>query len=239
MTETDPGRPDSTPTAGTTGAHRKAVGEPVTPDERESLNIPPNQPIGTPVETAEELGVPPSERDGTPRLPGGAAGAAGAPAEVSGAAAPYADTGDSAVGTTTGAAGREDDKESVRRDIEEARRELGDTVEALVHKTDVKGRVQETAAHVGDDLRRMRTATATTATEVMERVKGAAPEVVGRMRGAAPEVVGRVKERTPVELRDAAQKVTTEAGKRPAVTTALVAALVLILFRLLRRGKRK
>lgn len=127
----------------------------------------------------------------------------------------------------------------MRRDIEDARRELGDTVEALVHKTDVKGRFQETAAHVGEDLRRAGAATATTATEMVERVKTAAPEMVGRVKETAPEIVGRVKEATPVEIKDAAEKVATEAGKRPVLTVAAVAAFALLVFRVLRRGKRR
>ncbi|MGJ6968356.1 DUF3618 domain-containing protein [Streptosporangium sp. G11] len=229
MTETDPGGPDRPhAVAGTTGSRRKGVDEPITPDESGSLNIPPNQPEGTP---REDLGVPESERDGTPRLPEGAA-----------TTAPYVNTGNTGggvteVGKTVGNDGN--DTETVRRDIEDARRELGDTVEALVHKTDVKGRFQETAAQVGDDLRKVGAATATTATEMVERVKVAAPEMVGRVKEAAPEVVGRVKEVTPVEIKDAAGRVTTEAGKRPVVTIAAIAALILVVFRVLRRGKKK
>ncbi len=237
MTETDPGGPERPQAvAGTTGSRRKGVDEPITPDESGSLNIPPNQPDGTP---REDLGVTESERDGTPRLPEDAALAA-AP-DTAATTTPYADTGATGGvrggGKTVGDDGN--DTESVRRDIEDARRELGDTVEALVHKTDVKGRFQETAAQVGDDLRKAGAATATTATEMVERVKVAAPEMVGRVREAAPEVVGRVKEVTPVEIKDAANRVTTEAGKRPVVTIAAVAALVLVVFRVLRRGKKK
>ncbi|MFD8527711.1 DUF3618 domain-containing protein [Streptosporangium canum] len=237
MTETDPGSPDFEPgEAGTTGSRRKGVGEPVTPDERESLNIPPNAPDmaeapppgrdGTPT---TDLGGPPSSRDGTPHLADGtdaARAAAVAGADRTGAGV----TGEKA--SVTG-------KESVRRDIENDRRELGDTVEALVHKTDVKSRVQETATHVGEDIRRVGAATAGTATEMVSRVKEAAPEMVGRMKEAAPEVMGRVKEMTPVEIKDAAGKVSAEAGKRPVLAFATVAALALVVFRMLRRGKKK
>ncbi|MER5643309.1 DUF3618 domain-containing protein [Streptosporangium sp. NPDC002524] len=233
MTETDPGGPERPQAvAGTTGSRRKGVDEPVTPEESGSLNIPPNQPDGTP---REDLGVAESGRDGTPRLPGDAALAA--VPDTTAATTPYANTGAAGSGKTVGDDGN--DTESVRRDIEDARRELGDTVEALVHKTDVKGRFQETAAQVGDDLRKAGAATATTATEMVERVKVAAPEMVGRVKEAAPEVVGRVKEVTPVEIKDAASRVTTEAGKRPVVTIAAVAAVVLVVFRVLRRGKKK
>ncbi|WP_371784786.1 DUF3618 domain-containing protein [Streptosporangium subroseum] len=259
MTETDPDRPGRKPAdAGTTGARRQEIGEPLAPEESGSLNVPQAKPDNVPQAKpdgtpAEDLGVPAAERDGTPRL------------------AENATPGD----TSTGKPNTEHEKtskESVRRDIENARRELGDTVEALVHKTDVKGRVQETAAQVGDDLRRMGAATADTATEMVGRmkeaapemvgrmkeaapemvgrmreaapemvgrVKEAAPEMVGRMREAAPEMVGRVKEVTPVEIKDAAGKVSAEAGKRPVATIAAVAALALIVFRVLRRGKKK
>ncbi|GAA4230367.1 hypothetical protein FHR32_007016 [Streptosporangium album] len=226
MTESDPGAPDlESGAAGTTGSRRKEVGEPVAPDERESLNIPPNAPDvagGTPT---ADLGVPPSDRDGTPRqvdrtdageVVAGAAGGA------------RAGTGGQDGGTTDT---KKASRESVRRDIENDRRELGDTVEALVHKTDVKGRVQETATQVGEGIRRAGAATAGTATEMVERVKA-----------AAPEVVGRVKEVTPVDIKDAAEKVRTEAGKRPVAVfaaVAAVAALALVVFRMMRRGRKK
>ncbi|ACZ89064.1 DUF3618 domain-containing protein [Streptosporangium roseum] len=263
MTETDPGSPDFEPgEAGTTGSRRKGVGEPVTPDERESLNIPPNAPDmaeappagrdGTPT---TDLGGPPSSRDGTPHLANGTdagradagTGAGRTGADRTGrAGAAVAGTGAGVTGTA-GVGGAGDDrpaagvtgKESVRRDIENDRRELGDTVEALVHKTDVKGRVQETATQVGEDIRRVGAATAGTATEMVSRVREAAPEMVGRMKEAAPEVVGRVKEMTPVEIKDAAGKVSAEAGKRPVLAFATVAALALVVFRMLRRGRKK
>ncbi|OUC89801.1 DUF3618 domain-containing protein [Streptosporangium minutum] len=274
MTETDPGSPDFEPgEAGTTGSRRKGVGEPVTPDERESLNIPPNAPDmaeappavsdGTPT---TDLGGPPSSRDGTPHLANGAdaaradagTGAGNTVADRTGTGGAGGTGGGGAGGagagrTDTGVTGEEASvtgKESVRRDIERDRRELGDTVEALVHKTDVKSRVQETATQVGEDIRRVGAATAGTATgmvsrvkeaapEMVGRMKEAAPEMVGRMKEAAPEVVGRVKEMTPVELKDAAGKVSAEAGKRPVLAFATVAALALVVFRMLRRGKKK
>jgi ElaB/YqjD/DUF883 family membrane-anchored ribosome-binding protein len=51
------------------------------------------------------------------------------------------------------------DPEQIRQDIEETRRELGDTVEAIAYKADVKARVREridhtkqSAAHARDEL---------------------------------------------------------------------------------------
>lgn len=235
MTENDPGGGDhDIPDAGTVGARREEVGTPIPSDERMSLNLPPKELDGM---SAANLGVPPSRHDGTPRLPQGTAGGTGAPeaapaaggagatlrsggagrAGVSAAGAGSGPAGSGSAGTGGAADGADSgtSKESVRRDIERDRRELGDTVEALMHKTDVKGRVQETATQVGDELRRVRAATATTATEM----------------------VGRVKEATPAEIKDAAGRVTTEAGKRPVALVAAVAVLGLVVFRALSRGR--
>ncbi|MFI6511120.1 DUF3618 domain-containing protein [Streptosporangium sp. NPDC050855] len=235
MTETDPGGARPQPEAGTTGARRKEVGEPVTPEESGSLNIPPRQPDDASDEE-DDPGTAASRRDGVARSPEALSAVPG-PADTT----PYANTGagstEAKIGKTVGDDGN--DAESVRRDIEEARRELGDTVEALVHKTDVKARLQETASQKVDDLRKVGAATASSATEMVGRVRAAAPEMVGRVREAAPEVVGRVKEVSPVDIKDAAGRVTTEAGKRPVATAAVMAAIALVLFRILRRGKKK
>ncbi|WP_196453606.1 DUF3618 domain-containing protein [Planomonospora sp. ID82291] len=210
MSETDPGRGQDVAPAGTTGSRRQEIGTPVPPDERGSLNIPPNEPGpsgaagsragGTPT---DDLGLPPWESDGTPDLVRRDRGSARGP---------------------------ETPEEAVRREIEETRRELGDSVEALVHKADVKGRVQarvqEKAAHVGDDLKRMGAATAGTATGMLDRVKDAAPEMLDKARQA-----------TPAEVRHAAEKVSTEAGRRPAATLAVAAAVALAVVRVLRRRR--
>ncbi|GGL13180.1 DUF3618 domain-containing protein [Planomonospora parontospora] len=206
MSETDPGRGRDVAPAGATGSRRQEIGTPVPPDERGSLNIPPNEPgqrgaTGLRGEGAptDDLGLPPWESDGTPDLVRRDRGSARGP---------------------------ETPEEAVRREIEETRRELGDSVEALMHKTDVKGRVQEKAAHMGDDLKRMGAATAGTATGMLDRVKGAAPEVLDKARQA-----------TPAEVRHAAEKVSTEAGRRPFATLAVVGAVALAVVRVMRRRR--
>ncbi|MEV8632748.1 hypothetical protein AB0395_13915 [Streptosporangium sp. NPDC051023] len=226
MTERDPERlEDEIEDAGTVGARRQRVSEPVAPGEKMSLNLPPTVPDGPPVPTGESTGVEEAGRMAgtveTGRVAGpgdaGTAGAAGGTSAHDG-----------------GTSGR-----SAGRDIDNDRREPGETVEALMHKTDVKGRVHETATQVGGELRRMGTATATTATGMVGRVKEAAPGVVGKVREAAPEVVGRVKDVTPADVKDAAGKVTTEVGKRPVTAVAALAVLAMVVVRLLRRGKKK
>ncbi|GAA3134697.1 hypothetical protein GCM10010466_26920 [Planomonospora alba] len=203
MSETDPGPGRDTAEAGVTGARRQEIGAPIPSDERGSLNIPPNEPALRPGAgprpdgtSAGDFGTPPWEGGGTAGIGAGAARGPGS------------------------------QEEAVRREIEETRRELGDSVEALMHKTDVKGRVQEKAAHMGDDLKRMGAATAGTATGLVDRVKEAAPEMLDKARHA-----------TPAEVRNAAGKVSAEAGRRPAATLAVLGTVALVVIRVLRSRK--
>ncbi|MFC4056905.1 DUF3618 domain-containing protein [Planomonospora corallina] len=204
MSETDPGPGRDMSEAGVTGARRQEIGTPIPSDERGSLNIPPNEPETRPGAgsgrgaSTGDLGLPPWE-GGTPQSFGSDAGAVRGP---------------------------QSPEEAVRREIEETRRELGDSVEALMHKTDVKGRVQEKAAHMGDDLKRMGAATAGTATGLVDRVKG-----------AAPEMLDKAKQATPAEVRHAAERVSTEAGRRPAATLAVLGAVALVVVRVLRNRR--
>jgi ElaB/YqjD/DUF883 family membrane-anchored ribosome-binding protein len=77
--------------------------------------------------------------------------------------------------TRTGRAGVTETKEpaELQQEIEQTRAELGDTVEALAAKTDVKARarkkVQETKATISD-----------TATEVRSKAEDASPDTVSQ-----------------------------------------------------------
>jgi Protein of unknown function (DUF3618) len=62
--------------------------------------------------------------------------------------------------------------QAIERDIESTRREMGDTVEALAEKTDVKAQTQRKVAEVR---------------RVIDAKRG---ELLGRARGAAPEGAG-------------------------------------------------
>lgn len=59
--------------------------------------------------------------------------------------------------------------QEIEREIERTRRELGDTAQALVAKTDVKGRAQDRVQ------------------EIKANVRGRREELVGKAREAAPE----------------------------------------------------
>jgi Protein of unknown function (DUF3618) len=81
------------------------------------------------------------------------------------------------------------DPQEIRDDIEQTRTELGETVETLAHKADVKAqakaKVDEVKGKAGDKR-----------DETVERVKRAAPDSAGQ---AASTVAGKAREnRTPL-----------------------------------------
>jgi hypothetical protein len=59
--------------------------------------------------------------------------------------------------------------QEIRRDIEDTRHEMGDTVEALAEKTDVKAQAQQKIA------------------DVKETIEAKRGELVGKARGATPD----------------------------------------------------
>jgi ElaB/YqjD/DUF883 family membrane-anchored ribosome-binding protein len=64
------------------------------------------------------------------------------------------------------------DPQQLRADIERTRQELGDTVAALVEKTDVKARAREKVAEVRGNVTRKRT-------EVTDRARQSSPDGAG------------------------------------------------------------
>lgn len=79
----------------------------------------------------------------------------------------------------------------IRQEIEETRAEMGDTVDALAYKADVKGRVKESIADKRDRLVEQIQGT-------KARVGGAAPDA-DQVKEGAREVVG-VAEENPIGL---------------------------------------
>ena len=76
------------------------------------------------------------------------------------------------------------DPEEIRQNIEQTRAELGETVEALAHKTDVKAQAKAKVDDVKDRIGDKRTETA-------ERVKQATPDSAGQ---AASTAAGKARE---------------------------------------------
>ena len=83
--------------------------------------------------------------------------------------------------------------EAIRADIEETRAELGDTVEALAAKTDVKGRAEDRVEGIKQDARAK-------AEQVKEKVTSVTPETA---RESGGQVVAKARA-NPLPLAGAA-----------------------------------
>jgi uncharacterized protein DUF3618 len=79
----------------------------------------------------------------------------------------------------------------IREEIEQTRTEMGDTVDALAHKADVKSRVKESIADKRDRLRQQMTGASS-------RIGEATPEA-GELKAGAKQAVG-IAEENPIGL---------------------------------------
>ena len=77
------------------------------------------------------------------------------------------------------------DPDAIRREIEQTRERMGDTVEALGYKADVPARSKE---KVSDTLTGMKDRVTGAATGVKDRIGGTASDVQDRVGGAATTV---------------------------------------------------
>ena len=111
----------------------------------------------------------------------------------------------SAGGTGVSASG---DPEQLREEIETTRQELGDTVEALAHKTDVKAQVSEQAEQ--------------TKAQVHERIDQTRETATQK----ADDFVGRAKEISPDSAMTAASNAAQKGRENP-VPVAAVGAFAL------------
>ena len=85
------------------------------------------------------------------------------------------------------------DPEQIREEIEATRQELGDTVEALAAKADVKARMRE---KIG-------------------ATKESAAEKIGATKESAAEKLGKARESSPDNVSSAAAQATTTAKQNP------------------------
>ncbi|MCT9929320.1 DUF3618 domain-containing protein [Planotetraspora sp. A-T 1434] len=120
-----------------------------------------------------------------------------------------------------------DELTEVRQDIARTREDLGDTIDALAAKADVKTRAQEKVEGTKIMAKEK-------AAEVVERVREATPDTV---KDAADKVAERVRDVTPDTVKDAADKVAEQARRRPAVAIAAGAVALLVVRTLLRRKR--
>jgi ElaB/YqjD/DUF883 family membrane-anchored ribosome-binding protein len=119
--------------------------------------------------------------------------------------------------------------QDVRRDIARTRAELGETVDAIAARADVRTRVRRRVEEVRNMAR-------TRAAGVKERTAGV-KERAADVRERTGRVTGRVREATPEQVREAAGTVTRQAKRSPAATIAIGCAVLLALRRLLRRRR--
>jgi cytoskeletal protein RodZ len=135
---------------------------------------------------------------------------------------------------------RQDPEETIaqaRAQVEQAREELGETVEALAHKADVKGRAHDKAdevrARAESAAEQLRARAAPTAEQVRAKVAPAAEQVRAKVAPAAEQARAKAAP-TALQVRDRVQEI-----PRPmlagAVGAVLLAALVVRRVRARRR----
>lgn len=82
------------------------------------------------------------------------------------------------------------EQERLQEEIDELRVELGETVEALVHKIDVPARAKERASELTDEAKERVSEITHEAVERGNAVKDRATEVIGQARVKAGQVPG-------------------------------------------------
>jgi Protein of unknown function (DUF3618) len=102
--------------------------------------------------------------------------------------------------------------EQVQAEIEETRAELGETVEALVAKTDVKGQAKQAVTDA-------KATVAAKAADVKETVTGKKDDVTAAVQETAPGSVGETGRRAVALAQD----------NRPALTAVAIFALGLLI----------
>ncbi|MFG3436661.1 DUF3618 domain-containing protein [Nonomuraea sp. NPDC047897] len=130
--------------------------------------------------------------------------------------------------------GNDDEEEHVRNRIQETREDMGDTVAALAHKADVKARASEAAETAKGKAAEVAGTVKGKTAEVAGTVRGRTAEVAGTAKGKATEVAGKVREVTPEQVKDAADKVTGQARKRPVLLLAAAGAVGVLVMRRMR-----
>ncbi len=121
------------------------------------------------------------------------------------------------------------DLEALREEIKQTRSELGETVQALAARADVKARAKEQVEHT-------RQRVLTQAAAVTDRVREAAADATGRARGTATDAVERVRTTHPAEL---AQDVGARVRANPVPAVLVFAGLAAVVgVILIVRGRR-
>ncbi|KAB2346901.1 DUF3618 domain-containing protein [Actinomadura rudentiformis] len=157
------------------------------------------------------------DRPGTPGTPGTASGTGAGtdkPASVT-----IADTGQPQAGPrSTAAASTEEPQAELRADIERTREDLGDTVEALAAKTDIKARAT-------DKAHELKQAATTTSRHKLHAVGGKVAPAARQARDKAGQFGAKARQATTSD--DGAEQA-RRAGTVVIIGAAMVAAGVLV-----------
>ncbi|HUR06627.1 MAG TPA: DUF3618 domain-containing protein [Nonomuraea sp.] len=229
MSETDPEYRDqgySEQHAGDVGARRTTVGMPT---DHESVNVPPTRPGA--VENALKADAARQEHETfIPEPPMADDRTEAAEAREGEAESLGAESGND----------DEEEEDEVRKNIKDTREDLGNTVAALADKTDVKGRANDAAEAAKGKAAEVAEVAKDRAVEVAELAKEKVVVVADVAKDKATEVAGKVRDVTPDQVKDAADKVATEARKRPVLAIAAAAGIVVLLLRrIMRRNRAK
>ena len=117
---------------------------------------------------------------------------------------------------TTSEGARPDEQTQVREQIEHTREELGDTVEALAHKVDVKAQVKER----------------------VDETKQGATERLDEVQTTVKDLAARAKEDPKGFAQTKAQEVTAQVKEDPKRYAAIAAACAAVLLLVRRRVRR-
>jgi Protein of unknown function (DUF3618) len=146
-----------------------------------------------------------------------------------------------------------DDPEQLRQDIERTREQLGETVEALVAKADVKAQAKEKVGQLTD---RVKGGTAQAKEQATAKVAQARDQLTTKtqdvkqaattngapakeqLQARATAVGGKVRDVTPEPVQRAARHAAARTSPRQASIAAVAAGVALLGFILIRRRRR-
>lgn len=150
-----------------------------------------------------------------------------------------------------------DDPDQLKQDIERTREQLGETVEALVTKADVRAQAKDKVGQLTDKLkgttaqaRQQATARAAQARDQLTAKTNDARQAAtangatvrsakDQLQAGATAVGGKVRDVTPEPVQRAARHAAARTSPRQAVAAVAAAGVALISFILVRKRRRK
>jgi cobalamin biosynthesis Mg chelatase CobN len=133
------------------------------------------------------------------------------------------------------------DVDALRDDIKQTRADLGETVQALAAKADVKARAKDSVEHTKQKVKAQAAQATDKVREVAvhagDVVRGSAVHAGDKVRGTAVQATGKVRESGTLEkAHDAGQRV----RRNPVPLAAVVAAgAAIVIVLLIIRGRRR